>query len=125
MNMLSPAHFQAPLIDADQLADLRDALGDEESDMLLGLMIRDIGFRVKVILSAIAYQDEGKARAQAHCLRGAADGIGARRLSRSCDAVEYGAADRLPGLSALLARCGSETIAAISIARTQRVMSRL
>ena len=125
MNLLNTAAMQPPLIDAAQLADLRDALGEDESDMLLGLMIRDIAFRVNVIQTAIAYNDGGKARAQAHCLRGAADGIGARRLAWSCDAVEFGAAERLPSLSNMLARCGSETIAAISIARTQRVMSRL
>jgi HPt (histidine-containing phosphotransfer) domain-containing protein len=116
---------QPPLIDAAQLADLRAALGEEESDMILGLMAGDIAYRIKAIETAVACEQGGKARAEAHSLRGAADGIGARRLARSCGAVEFGPAHNLPGLSALLARCGRETIAAIAIARTQRVMSRV
>jgi HPt (histidine-containing phosphotransfer) domain-containing protein len=124
MTMYAPIE-QAPLIDAAQLADQREALGDDESDKILGLMAGDIAYRVKAILAAIAHNEGCKARAEAHSLRGAADGIGARRLARSCGAVEFGSAQSLPGLSARLERCSGETIAAIAIARTQRVMSRV
>jgi HPt (histidine-containing phosphotransfer) domain-containing protein len=125
MTLFAPVALQPPLIDAAQLADLRAALGEDESDMLLGLMIRDIAFRVKLIVTAIAEDDGAKARTEAHCLRGAADGIGALRLAQSCSLVEFGHAHNLPGMSAMLTRCGTETIAAISIARAQRVISRL
>ena len=124
MTMYAPIE-QAPLIDSAQLADLRAALGYDESDMILGLMVGDIAFRLKLIQTAIECGQGAKARAEAHSLRGAADGIGARRLARACGALEFGAAHNLPGLSARLARCGRETIAAIAIARTQRVMSRV
>jgi HPt (histidine-containing phosphotransfer) domain-containing protein len=116
---------QAPLIDSAQLADLRAALGDDESDLILGLMAGDIAYRVKAIVAAIAGDEGDKARAEAHSLRGAADGIGARRLARSCRAIEFGPANGLAGLSTQLTRCSSETIAAIAIARTQRVISRV
>lgn len=122
MTFYSPIE-QAPLIDSAQLADLRAALGDDESDMILGLMAGDIAYRVKVIVAAIDHHEGAKARAEAHSLRGAADGIGARRLAKSCGAVEFGAANSLPDLSAPLARCGNETIAAIAMARSQRAMS--
>ena len=124
MTVLDTAE-QVPLIDSAQLADLRAALGDDESDMILGLMAGDIAYRVKAIVAAIDHREGAKARAEAHSLRGAADGIGARRLAKSCGAVEFGPANSLPGLSAPLARCGNDTIAAIAMARGQRAMSRV
>lgn len=76
------------LVDPARLADLRDAVGEDDANRLLAMMLSDIGTRTTEIAAALARGDAPRAVQEAHALRGACDGIGANDLARLCLAVE-------------------------------------
>ncbi|WP_010217881.1 response regulator [Sphingomonas sp. PAMC 26621] len=102
------------LLDCDRLADLRGAVGVDDANRLLGMMLRDIAARTEAITGALAQGDFVRAEREAHALRGASNGIGALDLALVCLTIERGecrSSERLEG-------CALRTIAAIEQART-------
>lgn len=77
------------MLDRDQLRDLRGTLGDPAVASLIDMMLRDIPTRVATVIAALAASESGLAAREAHALRGAASGIGARRLADACRAIEH------------------------------------
>lgn len=76
------------MLDRDHLRDLRGTLGDSAVASLIDMMLRDIPARASTVIAAIAASENALAAREAHALRGAASGIGARRLAEACRAIE-------------------------------------
>ncbi len=103
------------VLDEARIADLCVAVGVRQADSLLAMMERDIAERTKVIIAALAAGDAAAALAQAHALRGAADGVGALELARQCHRIEReGQTDSGP-----IAACAIAAIDAIAHARVK------
>ncbi|MXO88756.1 ATP-binding protein [Alteraurantiacibacter aestuarii] len=70
-----------PLIDEEATRQLFDALPEDRRNTVLALSLRDMASLGKKLSAAIRSGDHGKARREAHSLRGVGGNIGAMRLA--------------------------------------------
>jgi HPt (histidine-containing phosphotransfer) domain-containing protein len=78
-----------PLLDKDQLAVLRDALGDEDLQAMLSELPDAAREAIDRIRNAVASGDAGEARRAAHVLKGVATSFGAARLGALACELEH------------------------------------
>ena len=105
---------KSSLIDTDRIAELRQALGAQQLNELLAMLVAECTTRPPRIRALIAAGDLAEARREAHSLKGAATSVGAAALGRAAHLVEmaqdsHAAQARLDALD----RRANQTIAAL------------
>ncbi len=103
-----------PCLDDQMIAELRDLLGDEFSEMV-ELFLETATVNLEGMQLAMAAADSLSLREHAHGLKGACQNIGALRLARACALIEGEARlNRLHELEPLLATasCEAQTVRA-------------
>jgi len=83
----------APLVDDEIQVDLRDALGDEAFQSLLGSFRNSISVRLGEIRAAMDAAEPGNVAAAAHSLKGAASNLGFARLAQVAGRLERAGKD--------------------------------
>ncbi|WP_331010082.1 PAS domain S-box protein [Sphingomonas sp.] len=77
------------VLDADQIGDLRCALGEETVTLLLDMLVEEARVRPARVQASLAEGALDAAGREAHALLGAAGNVGATRLAQAARAVEH------------------------------------
>jgi len=89
------------ILDERHLSMLRE-LGDDVVGEIVGVYLHTTPDNLKALSAAVAADDPGTVRREAHSLKGASGNVGAVALSNACRDLEHAAAAgesaRIPGL---------------------------
>ncbi|EJW13390.1 putative sensor histidine kinase [Rhodovulum sp. PH10] len=77
-----------PVLDLDDAAELREAIGDDGFDETLACFLADSAARLRLLRDLVGQADRAAMKAEAHTLKGAARALGFRRLADIAFALE-------------------------------------